>query len=142
MKFHTNLPVRNIEKTTQFYSTLFDEKPVKAKADYVKFLPSEVALNISFHEAHQPHDTEIHLGFELPNQQELDHMYERLQAAGLIHEERETSVCCYANQDKFWVTDPDGYKWEFYVLLEDTEKKIDRSSSCCASNAGGAAGCC
>ncbi len=142
MKFHTNLPVRDIQKTTQFYSTLFDAKPVKLKTDYVKFLPPDLALNISFHESSRPHGDELHLGFEVQSPGELDVLYERLRAAGLTDEERETGICCYANQDKFWVTDPDGYKWEFYVLLEDTELKIERKSGCCAGRDAAAAGCC
>jgi hypothetical protein len=60
--------------------------------------------------------------------------------------------CCHANQDKFWVQDPDGVEWEVYHLnydLEDedgvTARRPDRSagltlakmSTCCApSNAG------
>ena len=44
-----------------------------------------------------------------------------LEQAGLVSGTRETSVCCYANQDKFRVTDPNGYEWELYHLLEDTE---------------------
>ncbi|MGD1911760.1 MAG: glyoxalase/bleomycin resistance/dioxygenase family protein, partial [Rivularia sp. (in: cyanobacteria)] len=30
--------------------------------------------------------------------------------------------CCYALQDKVWVTDPDGNKWEVFVVkVADTE---------------------
>ena len=143
MRFHTNLPVSNIEQTTRFYSTLFGVPPVKRKSDYVKFLPATGGLNVAFHEnrAASARFQELHLGFELPDQSSLDEVYQRLMRAGLVSEERETSVCCYANQDKFWVTDPDGYQWEFYVLLEDTEQKIEpkvkQKSACCAGS-----GCC
>jgi hypothetical protein len=35
-------------------------------------------------------------------------------------EERDT-ICCYARQDKFWVTGaPDGERWEIYTVLEDS----------------------
>jgi len=30
--------------------------------------------------------------------------------------------CCHANQDKFWVRDPDGVEWEVYVLNHDLEE--------------------
>jgi hypothetical protein len=30
--------------------------------------------------------------------------------------------CCHANQDKFWVEDPDGVEWEVYVLNHDIEE--------------------
>jgi len=29
--------------------------------------------------------------------------------------------CCHANQDKFWVQDPDGVDWEVYHLNYDLE---------------------
>jgi catechol 2,3-dioxygenase-like lactoylglutathione lyase family enzyme len=148
MRFHTNLPVSDIDATARFYSVLFDGAPTKRKDDYVKFLPSAGGLNVSFHQASvegkrltDSHLTDLHLGFEMPDQKSLDAVHARLERAGLISAERETSVCCYANQDKFWVTDPDGYQWEFYVLLEDTERKMGRTSGCCASNTASAPCC-
>ena len=35
----------------------------------------------------------------------------RAKAAGLAVREEMGTDCCYANQDKFWVTDPDGIEW-------------------------------
>jgi hypothetical protein len=29
------------------------------------------------------------------------------------------TTCCYAVQDKTWVSDPDGNEWEVFVVLED-----------------------
>lgn len=39
MKFHTNLPVTDLDATVRFYSQLFGAPPVKEKPDYAKFLP-------------------------------------------------------------------------------------------------------
>lgn len=134
MRFHTNLPVRDIEETIAFYRVLFDTEPVKVKSDYAKFLPADGGLNISFHQspAEVERLTALHVGFELPDTAAVDQAHTRLREAGLITVERETSICCYANQDKFWVTDPNGYEWELYALLEDTELKIESQSDCCA----------
>lgn len=136
MRFHMNLPVKDIEKTTAFYSILFDGPPVKKKPDYVKFLPTSGNLNISFHQDAQAASSllGVHVGFECKDQATLDSIHRRLSDQGLISVQRETSICCYANQDKFWVNDPSGYEWEIYVLLEDTEKKIDEKSGCCATS--------
>ena len=132
MRFHTNLPVRNIEETVAFYRVLFDSEPVKIKGDYAKFLPEHVGLNISFTQSPNPGAlTSLHLGIEMPDQASLDRAHRRLADAGLISLERETGVCCYANQDKFWVTDPNGYAWELYLLLEDTERKFEPKTACC-----------
>jgi hypothetical protein len=32
--------------------------------------------------------------------------------------------CCHANQDKFWVRDPDGLEWEVYHLNYDLEDEV------------------
>jgi len=31
--------------------------------------------------------------------------------------------CCYALQDKTWVEDPDGNRWEVFVVLENNANK-------------------
>ena len=131
MRFHTNLPVRDLEATERFYRAVLGTPPVKRKTDYLKFLAP--GLNISFHlapDAAAP--TWLHLGFEVSDQTQLDELYRRLQSARFVSQDRETSVCCYALQDKFWVTDPTGYRWELYLLVEDREQRIDPQSDCCS----------
>jgi hypothetical protein len=34
-------------------------------------------------------------------------------------------VCCYARQDKHWVTGPDGQRWENYVVLADAQPELE-----------------
>ena len=133
MRFHTSLAVRDVAASVAFYRVLFDADPVKRKPDYAKFLPPEVDLNISFHESPDAPGplAAVHLGIEMPDRAVLERAHARLRAAGLVTTERETSVCCYANQDKLWVTDPDGYRWELYALLEDTEQRIAPETRCC-----------
>ena len=133
MKFHTSLPVTNISKTKDFYSILFNTGPVKEKSNYLKYLPESIDLNISFIQSSKIH-AGLHLGFEAKNLMELNAIQDRLKKEGLLEsakKEREDSVCCYAKQDKFWVNDPNGYEWEIYVLLEDTDEYTSKTSSCC-----------
>lgn len=138
MRFHTSLPVNDIDQSIAFYRILFQSDPVKVKSDYAKFLPEGGGLNISFHT--NPEGVKklssLHLGFELPDKAALDQVHGRLEDAGLISAERDTSICCYARQDKFWVTDPNGFEWELYYLLEDTELKIEPTTACCAPSEG------
>lgn len=143
MRFHTNLPVEDIEATSRFYAALLGSAPVKKKKDYVKFLPESGGLNLAFHQsdswALKPSD--LHLGFEMPNQTQMERLLLRLREAGLDVSERETSVCCYAKQDKCKVRDPDGYEWEIYTLLEDTDAKMSAQSSCCGQDDGAVSPC-
>jgi len=143
LKVHMSLPVKDLAATEAFYGKLFNAEPVKKKVDYLKFEPAQPALNISFVAVEQatPLETSRHLGIQFPSQSALDKAFERLNAANLIQGKRESSICCYADQDKFWVKDPDGYEWELYYLLSDSEIKIQAETSCCA-NESTASACC
>jgi len=44
-----------------------------------------------------------------------------LAAEGLATDSRPGTECCYAQQDKVWVHDPDGVPWEYYTVLEHIE---------------------
>ena len=48
----------------------------------------------------------------------------RVKAAGLAVREEMGVDCCHANQDKFWVQDPDGVEWEVYHLNYDLEGEV------------------
>jgi len=144
LKVHMSLAVQDVPATSAFYETLFQSPPTKTKDDYVKFEPEDLALNISFTalDTGQTVDTNRHhLGIQFPSQATLDQEFDRLQAANLVYGERESSICCYANQDKFNVRDPDGYQWELYYLLSDSEIKIHPTTNCCASESGKASCC-
>ena len=42
-------------------------------------------------------------------------------------------TCCYAVQNKVWATDPDGNKWEVYVVLDnDAAQHHSIAVGCCA----------
>jgi hypothetical protein len=56
--------------------------------------------------------------------------------------------CCYANQDKFWVSDPDGVEWEVYFLRHDVPARsatlptVDATTdACCARTEAGTLRC-
>jgi hypothetical protein len=45
----------------------------------------------------------------------------RLAEAGLAAIDERDTTCCYARQDKFWVTGaPNGGRWEIYTVLQDS----------------------
>lgn len=133
MKFHTSLPVKDIEATKEFYTILFGTGPIKEKVDYLKFLPENINLNLTFSKSENI-NSDLHLGLQFSNKEELDSIYKRLESGGLLettNKKREDSICCYARQDKFWVKDPSGYEWEIYSVLEDSEIFMSENSSCC-----------
>ena len=49
----------------------------------------------------------------------------RLGAAGLETRVEDGVVCCHAEQDKVWVSDPDGLAWEVYTVTDDEPALIE-----------------
>ena len=60
-----------------------------------------------------------HLGVEVETSAEVAAAEHRLQGKGLETETENRVSCCYAVQDKVWVTDPDNSPWEIYTVLDD-----------------------
>lgn len=60
-----------------------------------------------------------HLGFQVETLEELESRRNIAKSLGLVTREETSVNCCYATQDKFWVTDPDGIQWEVYYFHED-----------------------
>jgi lactoylglutathione lyase len=54
-----------------------------------------------------------------------------LQAAGLATEIEESTTCCYAVQDKVWVSGPDATRWEVYTVLADVNDAEAPANGCC-----------
>jgi hypothetical protein len=90
-----------------------------------------------------------HLGVEVATTEEVTAAAGRLAAEGLVTATEEDTACCYAVQDKVWVTGPGGEPWEVYVVKADSDV-LDKAadSACCAPAAGtesaepAAAACC
>jgi hypothetical protein len=50
---------------------------------------------------------------------------QRLAAGGLPVDVEEGTTCCYALQDKVWVTGPGGERWEVYTVLADAGAELE-----------------
>jgi len=58
---------------------------------------------------------------EVQSSEEVHQEIARLQGEGLFTDEEIGTTCCFATQDKVWVTGPAGEKWEVYTVLADSE---------------------
>ena len=54
----------------------------------------------------------------------------RLSGEGLFTDEEIGTTCCFATQDKVWVSGPAGEKWEVYTVLADSDT-FGATASCC-----------
>lgn len=121
-RMHVSYYVSDIQQSVKFYDTFFNVPATKVKQGYAKYVLESPSLIISFIENKEKVKHQFgHLGFQLETTEELTNSLNRIQAAGLKVKEEMGTNCCYAKQDKFWVSDPDGYQWELYYFHEDVE---------------------
>jgi SAM-dependent methyltransferase len=148
-RVHVHMKVADLEKSRAFYERFLGVAPVKVKPGYVKFLPPFGPLNLALSQAAPgtgvgPVD---HLGLQVESRAIVLRELGRVKAAGLPVREEIGVDCCHANQDKFWVADPDGVEWEVYVLNYDLEEGSTVTPPATAPAARGlavvkAGGCC
>jgi catechol 2,3-dioxygenase-like lactoylglutathione lyase family enzyme len=135
LKPHLSLDVRDIEASAAFYSKLFGAAPLKRRPGYAKFDLASPALNLALAE-HAPTGRNVnHFGIQVDSSGAVEAAKRHLQAVGLLDLVEEDTVCCYAKQDKVWAVDPDGNRWEFFVVLEDADLMKSEDGVCCVDAA-------
>ena len=120
-RMHVHVGVENLDRSIDFYSTLFDTRPMVVKSDYAKWMLEDPRVNFAISSGRHAAGGVEHLGIQVEDGAELSEVYGRLKSAGRpVLEEGETT-CCYARSEKSWVTDPDGVIWEtFHTTGEAT----------------------
>ena len=115
------LNVDDLDAAVTFYSKLFNTEPAKRKPGYANFAVAEPPLKLVLLENPGKGGTLNHLGVEVQSSEEVHEEIARLQSEGLFTDEEIGTTCCFATQDKVWVTGPAGEKWEVYTVLADSE---------------------
>jgi catechol 2,3-dioxygenase-like lactoylglutathione lyase family enzyme len=147
------LNVDDVDRAVDFYSKLFGVQPAKRRPGYANFAVDSPPLKLVLIEQPGSGSALNHLGVEVESTDEVATQLTRLQAQDVATSEPATTTCCYAVQDKFWVTAPDGEQWEHYTVLADADPELeghtDRALSqvagdgqCCNREPTGAATCC
>jgi catechol 2,3-dioxygenase-like lactoylglutathione lyase family enzyme len=114
------LNVDDIDEAVAFYTKLFDSEPAKRRPGYANFAIEQPPLKLVLLENPGQGGTLNHLGVEVDSTAEVDAATARLTAAGLMASEEKNTTCCYATQDKTWVTGPGNEPWEIYTVLADS----------------------
>ena len=134
------LNVSDLDAAVDFYSKLFKTEPAKRKPGYANFAVDEPALKLVLIENASAPGTLNHLGVEVFSTDEVSAAQRRLEGDGLATVD-ESGVCCYAQQEKVWVNDPDGAPWEIYTVLADSDVAGSRKRAiandggvCCAGD--------
>ena len=126
------LNVSDLEGAIGFYSKLFGAEPAKRRPGYANFAIDEPPLKLVLIEGEGAGATLNHLGVEVASPDDVKAATGRLGRQGLPTLIEEGVECCYAVQDKVWVSDPDGARWEVYTVLADSENMTKEGErSCC-----------
>ena len=142
MRLQLALNVDNLDDAIDFYTKMFATPPAKVKPGYANFAIAEPPLKLVLLENPGQGGTLNHLGVEVESSDKVHTEIARLAEEGLFTEEEIGATCCFATQDKVWVTGPGGERWEVYTVLADSEtffgaipveQTADASSGCCGS---------
>jgi len=130
------------ERSLVFYRSFFGLVPIRVRDGYAKFDVENPPLNFTINQREYSNFGALnHLGLQVSSTDEVLAAKERLMTAGLATFDEMNTNCCYARQDKIWATDPDGNRWEVFVVI-DQERDSDPASqgkyaetagTCCAS---------
>lgn len=137
-RIHVGLAVADIARSKRFYAILFGTEASKERPGYAKFEPFEPSVNLALNQV--PAGTRLpivplHYGIQVKSTAAVKQALERFRQAGLATEVEEQTACCHAIQDKVWVSDPDGNRWEVFVVTQaDAEQPRDPESECCGDD--------
>lgn len=133
-KLHVSLNVTDVERSVDFYRTLCGAEPVTLNPDDATFDVADPAVIITTNQAEvAPGNALSHLGIQVASTDHVLVAKRRLQEAGLRTEDEMNAVCCYALQDKTWIEDPDGHRWEIvHVIDGDVAASRAANRGCCA----------
>ena len=137
------LNVSDLDAAVEFYSRLFGAEPAKRRPGYANFAIAEPPLKLVLMENPAAGGGTLnHLGVEVESTDEVAAATRRLAGEGLATDVEENVTCCYAVQDKVWVSDPDGARWEVYTVLADAPTPLPMATAAPAGEASGGAPCC
>ena len=143
-RLHISLGVEDLEASVRFYSTLFGSEPTLRREGYAKWMLEDPRVNFVLDQKGADRGVD-HLGIQVEDESELAEVSDRLKNAGQDVDLIENNRCCYARQDKFWISDPQGVPWETFKtheIIEDygtttrtrdllKSAKSDKAKGCC-----------
>jgi lactoylglutathione lyase len=137
------LNVDDLDAAITFYAKLFNTQPTKIKPGYANFAVTEPPLKLVLIENPGHGGTLNHLGVEVASSDTVHNEIARLTDEDLPTEAEVNTTCCFATQDKVWITAPSGEKWEIYTVLADSDtfgsdpdQQIDTRPDTCGCTTG------
>jgi catechol 2,3-dioxygenase-like lactoylglutathione lyase family enzyme len=123
------LNVADLDAAIDFYTKLFRTGPAKVRPRYANFAIAEPPLKLVLIEGGGIPGTMNHVGVEVESTDLVMDAITRFQSEGIPTKVEENTACCYAVQDKVWVSGPD-IAWEIYTVLGDAPDMACVPSGC------------
>ena len=119
-RMHVGLVVEDVEASIAFYTRLFGAPPTLQKPDYAKWMLGDPRVNFSINSrGSAPGD--VHLGIQAEDDSELGELRARWTDTGSQTQDKNALTCGYQTQNKTWVRDPEGTRWEAFYTYAVTE---------------------
>jgi catechol 2,3-dioxygenase-like lactoylglutathione lyase family enzyme len=122
------LNVGDLDEAVAFYSKLFGAEPAKRHPGYANFAIAEPPLKLVLIENDGKPGSINHLGVEVEDPDQVRTAIDKFVAQDVPTDIEEGVTCCYAVQDKVWVTAPDRVRWEVYTVLADADRMASEIS--------------
>ncbi len=113
------LNVTELDAAIEFYTQMFKTEPHKVRAGYANFEVEDPPLKLVLIENAEAPAPLNHLGVEVETTGEVVAETQRFGELGLDLDIEDGVICCHAEQDKVWVSDPSGTRWEVYTITDD-----------------------
>lgn len=121
-KFHASLYVNNLAESVAFYGRIFGIPPTKYFKDYAKFEVEDPGLVLSLEQAKDGQKPGLnHVGIKLADRNALVNWTSDITERGLDFQHIDRVNCCYADQSKIFMNDPDGILFEIYNVNKDID---------------------
>lgn len=129
-KVHISLNVANLQASVEFFGRVFGQYPTKMFGDYAKFDVENPPLVLSLEPKQSRQQPNLnHLGIRLESGDTVESHFNALAQRGIETQVMAGVQCCYSEQTKIALNDPDGNLWEVYTLDKDLETSHSSSPS-------------
>jgi catechol 2,3-dioxygenase-like lactoylglutathione lyase family enzyme len=124
------LNVGDLEASIDFYTKLFRTPPAKIRDGYANFAIENPPLKLVLIQGQGEPGSLNHVGVEVESTDEVAAAIARMGDEGAELDVQENTTCCYAVQDKVWVSGPE-IAWEIYTVLADASTMHPVEGECC-----------
>lgn len=125
------LNVGDLDASIDFYTKLFQTPPAKVREGYANFAIADPPMKLVLIAGGGEPGSLNHVGVEVGSTDEVMAAAARMQDEGAACDVQESTTCCFAVQDKVWVSGPE-IPWEVYTVLADAPVMQPAPGGCCS----------